>query len=193
MSIYTSVEYGLVKTLYGRSVAKRSLKPMIDHIDEGLTILELIEAKPRTRKAWCLHPLVQSDAALHDYYNGWNADVASDVLLLALEYRYRANSWLSDKVFINTITNSCDSIGKPEWSLLATKKMLIADKVQNYKDFLTYHYATHPRSRELNYYFLTWLEKLEVSQARFKELCEAIDKRVYFNRQGGDDVSQDFE
>ena len=36
------------------------------------------------------------------------------------------------------------------------RDMLIADKIQNYKDFLFYHKGTHPRSRELEEYFKNW-------------------------------------
>lgn len=178
MSIYKSVEYGLVRAMYGRSVAGRSQKPLIDHIDEGLVILNCLGAQHRVCKAWCLHPLVQSDDDMAGYYSMTHDDVENDVLMLAMEYRYRANSWLSDKVFLNPQTNSCEGRGHPQWSLRATKKMLIADKVQNYKDFCTYHQATHPRSRELNFYFLTWLDALQVTPEQLKAFYVAIDTKT---------------
>ena len=48
--------------------------------------------------------------------------------------------------------------------------MLVADKVQNRKDFIAHHRATHPRSAELDCYFALWLERLGVTEARYAEL-----------------------
>ena len=45
--------------------------------------------------------------------------------------------------------------------------MLIADKVQNRKDFMMYHLHTHQRSKELEKYFNQWLNKLSVSEEMF--------------------------
>jgi hypothetical protein len=50
--------------------------------------------------------------------------------------------------------------------------MLIADKVQNRKDFELYHEATHPRSKELAMYFRLWLEKLGVSEENYQQYKE---------------------
>lgn len=186
MSIYRSVEYGLVREMYGRSVAERSQKPLIDHIDEGLVILSCLGASDHTRQAWCLHPLIQSDENLSKFHEDLLDNISTYAFALAMEYRYRANSWLSDKVFINPDTNSCQAVGKPEWSLPATKNMLIADKVQNYKDFCTYHPATHPRSRELNFYFLTWLDALEVTPEQLKAFYAAIDTKAILRKEEHD-------
>jgi len=43
----------------------------------------------------------------------------------------------------------------------------VADKIQNYKDFLIYHQKTHARSKELNEYFQNWLKKLDVDFAPY--------------------------
>ena len=47
--------------------------------------------------------------------------------------------------------------------------MLIADKIQNRKDFQLYHLGTHTRSEQLDQYFKNWLEKLEVSEDFYNE------------------------
>ena len=52
--------------------------------------------------------------------------------------------------------------------------MLRADKVQNYKDFLSHHKGSHPRSHELDQYFHNWLARLDLSLARFGELREIL-------------------
>ncbi|MNV74432.1 hypothetical protein D3C71_1676480 [compost metagenome] len=53
--------------------------------------------------------------------------------------------------------------------------MLIADKVQNRKDFLAHHSGTHPRRAELDHYFKVWLRALDVDEDEFSALCAAID------------------
>jgi len=52
--------------------------------------------------------------------------------------------------------------------------MLVADKVQNRKDFLAYHKGTHARSDELDYYFKLWLRRLDISEERYQELVEGL-------------------
>ena len=56
--------------------------------------------------------------------------------------------------------------------------MLIADKVQNMKDFITYHYKKHKRSDELMGYFNKWLDALDVSTETYHSLCKQITKNT---------------
>jgi len=42
------------------------------------------------------------------------------------------------------------------------KYMLLADKLQNYKDFKRYHKGEHLRTEELDSYFNKWLDYLDV-------------------------------
>jgi hypothetical protein len=53
--------------------------------------------------------------------------------------------------------------------------MLIADKVQNFKDFRTYHADSHSRRQELDVYFRQWLAALGMSMEQFSELCAVIE------------------
>ena len=72
--------------------------------------------------------------------------------------------------------------GHPQWNgALATpgplkevRQMLIADKVQNYADFLTYHAHTHSRSKELDFYFKHWLAQLDVSRDLYSLLVDRM-------------------
>lgn len=167
--IKRSVEYKLIERFYGEKVAKRSQVPLINHINEGLIVLSAIKATETTKRAFCIHPLLQADADLQENYY-ISSFVDHHALLLAMEYRSVANEFLSDKMDLNPVPAIRLS------PLLEVNEMLIADKVQNYKDFVTYHYGTHPRSDALNQYFHRWLEKLEISYDEYERLCKLIDE-----------------
>jgi hypothetical protein len=52
--------------------------------------------------------------------------------------------------------------------------MLIADKIQNRKDFELYHEGTHERSLELKCYFIDWLWRLGVREGEYQEFKKSI-------------------
>ena len=167
--IKETIEYQMISEHYGDNVAKRSQVPLINHINEGLVVLDQIRANDAAKRAFCIHPLLQNDL---DLKNNWPTvyNVCSPkVVMLAMEYRNIANSFLSDKIpeFQNTPIKLSP--------IAAVNDMLIADKVQNCKDFWTYHYGTHPRSNELEVYFDKWLDALGVSEEQYEELCIVID------------------
>jgi hypothetical protein len=144
--------YQLIKDIYSDKTANRSKVPLISHIDEGLKILDFIGASDIVKSAYCLHPILQSDI---DFVNnkGMNfSGVETEAIILTMEYRRVANSYLSHNKPEEFVGFSCDEV----------KQMLIADKVQNYKDFLIYHSQTHPRKEELDYYFNKWFQLLEI-------------------------------
>lgn len=148
--------YSLISRYYGLRCAKRSGLPYINHIKEGLDILTRIGASEDAKDAYCIHPLLQNDEDLLknlDEINDWKIDPR--VLILAMEYRWVANNYLSHR----------EVLDPSEIALSALKEvndMLIADKVQNYKDFKIYHQKTNPRSKELTIYFENWLHVLGV-------------------------------
>lgn len=165
--ITKSTEYQLISRHYGDSVARRSQVPLMNHINEGLTVLNLIRATDYAKRAFCLHPLLQNDSDLQEHCNHVTNVCPASVVMLAMEYRSVANEYLSAKV------------GRPEPIRLSPLRevndMLIADKVQNYKDFITHHKATHARSEELDVYFRDWLRALNISAETFTRLCEVIN------------------
>ena len=145
----------------------------MNHIDEGLAILTEIDAGLTAHQAFCLHPIVQAD---RDFRQAFGEDsifqsykVDLEVVALAVEYRVVANSYLSDK----PVPKSMDDI------LLSTlpevNMMLIADKVQNRKDFELHHKGKHPRSGELEVYFKIWLIRLGISEEQYIELALLAD------------------
>jgi murein DD-endopeptidase MepM/ murein hydrolase activator NlpD len=145
-----SLAYNLIKGYYGDNRAKRSGVFLINHINEGIEILRNINADQVTIDAYCLHPILQSD---NDFNNNYTMDfsgISTESLLLAMEYRRVANSYLSKD-------NMSDFVGFTNNKI---KQMLYADKKQNEKDFSLYHEGKHERSKELREYFNNWLDIL---------------------------------
>ena len=126
----------------------------MNHIDEGLLILNTLNASEQAKRAYAIHPMFQSDDALKE-----NSKVATDfdpyVMMLVMEYRRCANTYLC----IPSTDYWCQAYIKSQLGLVLpeVRDMLIADKLQNQKDFKLYHKDTHPRHVELTDYFSNWL------------------------------------
>lgn len=142
--------YLLISEYYGEDTAKRSGIRLMNHIDEGIDILKSIGAEQDTIDAYCLHPILQSDEAFNKNYTMNFSNIPTSSLLLAMEYRRVANSYLSKDKIESFVGFTNDKI----------KQMLFADKIQNEKDFAQYHEGTHPRSIELREYFDNWINIL---------------------------------
>lgn len=132
-------EYAAVAEFYGTRCACRSGVRRMNHIDEGLQILTWIGGSDWSVRGLCLHLLVQE----------------------AHEYRAVANVALSHR----DLAGAHDIAFSP---IRDVNDMLVDDKVQNYKDFLCYHAATHDRSAIFDQYFRLWLERLGVSLMQFE-------------------------
>lgn len=167
--INDSIEYKLISAFYADRESARSKVKLINHIDEGIVILNKINATEESKKAFCLHPMMQNDKDLKENYPMLKDQISGHVLILAIEYRSVANEFLRDKVN----TRRWDEIRLSP--LYEVNDMLIADKVQNRKDYIAYHSLTHPNREELDVYFQLWLNRLDVSDALYTSLCEAID------------------
>lgn len=171
-------EYKAVKSHYSNRTAERSKVPLINHIHQGLAIMATVGATLDAMKAYCLHPLFQNDSELWTkglrYADG---KIDGVPVVLAMEYRHRANAWLSERVGLAAgeegLPEPYVKSGSPSWgSLVAVKHMLIGDKVQNYSDFVLHHRDTHARSEELEFYFQAWFEALGLNQADVFRLLE---------------------
>jgi hypothetical protein len=161
-------EYAAIRRWYAGRTATRSGVPLIRHIDEGLTILERIDASLAAAQAFCVHPLVQADAELV-IHAPRIADATADpyIALLATEYRHIANAALSSRA----LASASDIALSP---LADVNAMLVADKIQNRKDFLRYHSEGHLRRAELARYFELWLERLGIDDARYAALADGL-------------------
>ena len=145
-----SLAYKLIKDYYGNKTTERSGVKLINHIDEGLDILDDIGASQEVKDAYCLHPLLQSDQEFNKNIDLDYSGISTKSLILAVEYRRVANSYLSTMKIDDFVGFTNNEI----------KQMLYADKIQNEKDFRIYHEGTHPRSKELREYFNNWLNIL---------------------------------
>lgn len=157
--VLQSTEHGLIQNFYGSQRARRSQVPFMNHIHEGLAVMLCTRASLQAMRAFCLHPLVQSDADLKSQY----AHVAQAmepvpdgafVLGLAMEYRSVANAYLSHR--------SMPPEGIRLSPLEEVNAMLVGDKVQNRKDFELYHAETHERRARLAEYFQQWCQALRI-------------------------------
>lgn len=72
-----------------------------------------------------------------------------------MEYRNIANRYLCRRE-----TDHYGLEDLPPIPIEGVRKMLIADKVQNQRDFRKYHLETHDRGKELEAYFILWLKYL---------------------------------
>lgn len=173
--------YHMILGFYGDRTANRSGIPLINHINEGLFILASVDASLETMQAWCLHPIVQAnedfsnvlgDSSLID-----DADIAP--LILAMEYRHAANSYLSqmiltqeEKVALRQKVNQFEQV----------RFMLVADKIQNHKDFIMQPSGTYENEERLQEYFLDWIMNvLELSNDAFEYLTEIIVDNSQFS------------
>jgi hypothetical protein len=163
--------YAAICQFYGDKRAERSGLPLIAHIDQGLALLDDLGAPLRAKEAYCLHPLLQDDGALLAALAPASmfADARPDpaVVLLAMEYRRVANNYLS---------HHCEGVDDPiELSCVdEVNQMLIADKVQNRKEFQRCHFGVHKDSERLRLYFDNWLRRLGVSEERYAQLCARL-------------------
>lgn len=167
----------MIEEFYGDRVAKRSGVPLLNHIYEGVTILNYLGASENTIEAFRLHPMFQTDKDLADNHPKM-LSMRRPVVIFLMEYRNIANASLSDIVFRDYSRDWCPLTLRRAIKispLEEVNQMLIADKIQNYKDFRKYHHGTHPRSDELEFYFRHWHKALDLSSARVHELMGIIE------------------
>lgn len=159
-------EYAYIRKVYGVQKAKRSGVLYINHIDEGLVILEHLKADNYTKGAYCLHGALQEDNSLYSHWQDQELqEMPLKSIILAIEYRNIANAYLSTRSINNLEEIALSPISE-------VQQMLIADKIQNYKDLKIYH-KEHPRFFELDLYFQNWFSVLGISKNQ-KELIDLI-------------------
>lgn len=170
--IFESAEYAMIKSYYGTATSKRSRVPLMNHVHEGLLILQAIGAHEVVQRAWCIHPIVQDEN--HDRMLMVRMPSPDPILFTnsppismtagyayALEYAAAANAYLCrpENDFIYTAKNLALHLQQKGVRITKpTLQLLLADKLQNRQDFLLYHEGTHLRTAQLRTYFDVWIE-----------------------------------
>lgn len=172
-----SKEYKAIEEYYGDRKAARSGVFLMNHIDEGLSIIFNFSARNNCSHkttvaafAYMLHPIVQSDftvANVEKYLKG----VDAHVIISAFEYARVANSYLSPREIKDIREVDMES---PYRDILEI--MLTADKIQNRKDFEAYHLGTHPRSASLDIYFKNWMHVLNISESSYQSFVSRLNE-----------------
>jgi len=158
--------YKVISKFYkGKSTSKGI--PYTNHIDEGIGHLENLHVDDTTINAFILHPFVQcvnlvgtygktllTEKELEKHINIFEIepDIAHELLL----YRKYANSYLCRPETDDYAYHEAVAAVEGLEQYPNVVKMLIADKLQNFKDFLKYR-QDHPRKVPLTYYFRFWL------------------------------------
>ena len=167
-----SQEFLLIKKFYGDDVAVRSQIPLINHVYEGCHILQLRRQELWVQRAFCLHPIFQNDENFLDigleYIKNTGADYS---VTCEMEYRGIANGYLAKHEFPKD--------GIKLSPIDDVNEMLIADKVQNRKDFELYHLGKHKNSDRLVIYFHEWLEALSVSESMYQSYVKELNSITF--------------
>lgn len=150
--------YQEIKDYYGDQMAKRADVFYMQHIDEGLIVLDEIFASWQAKTAFCIHPLCQNDIDLFiNTSNHMMERFEKYTIMLAMEYRNIANSFLSP---MEDHPGYKDHTKIKLSPLPEVNQMLVADKVQNYKNFIENYKDIHPRAEQLELYFEQWFKAL---------------------------------
>jgi len=95
--IHDTPGYQMIARHYGDKTTARSGVLLINHINEGIEILNRYGADPVVMEAYAVHPIFQNDADLKaNFYQC--ADLHPLITLYAIEYRNIANQFLSDQI-----------------------------------------------------------------------------------------------
>ena len=148
-NIKDTAEYKAIQQVYGERKAVRSKVPYMNHIDEGCAIIEHYFQDELMQRAFCLHPIYQVPEfkAIADRL-GVLRGLSKTVKFFADDYGFIANQYLA-KHPLQT-NPSRVNYGQSE----GLRRMLVGDKIQNYKDFVLYHFDTHENGEKLNNYFI---------------------------------------
>lgn len=146
--------HSVISLYYKDKVAQRSKLPLMNHINEGVAILASIQCEHFTSAqiAFCLHPLAQNNVSYPE------DDFTPKINSLVREYAHYANRYLCNPEtdHIKSVADLHKHLGNiPSKECLL---MLLADKIQNQKDFLLHHYGKHKRYPQLNSYFNLWIK-----------------------------------
>jgi hypothetical protein len=154
-------EYDIISDHYQDIKAKRSGIPYINHIQEGLTVLtrRANSVDSDVVKAFCLHPIFQDPSFFNLKTRSKIEHLQLDpvIVCLAMEYKEIANAHLVKNHGQPIRLSTC-------WEV---NEMLVADKIQNYKDFQDTYKGTQEEYNLRDQYFKDWLNVLGVTWSEY--------------------------
>lgn len=177
--LFETKGYQIIKEHFAGQIATRSALPYINHIHEGIYILNRCFGwDETTAEAFCVHPIFQdvSDDS-HATQARCKSELNHRVTDLASQYAKAANAYTSKHRLLEIA-----AIPLPSDS--AVRQMLVADKVQNKKDFVAQ--VLNPSTANSNSqgnaqlnahlmsYFDRWLDRLGVTPTNFTELATEL-------------------
>lgn len=167
-----------ISRYYGAAKTRRTRLPLINHIVEGVVLIHQLGGSPGVADAFCWHPLIQSDAtyvdALTEIRRYYNLNTNGQVLVNVLGYRDAANRWLRGSV-------SEDNQPK-QHPLADVNIMLMADKIQNRKDFENNEAQfTAEHVSSLHYYFDSWFSVLGISPEIYLDQIKQLSTWIQAN------------
>lgn len=177
-NVENCVEYKLAERILTPLQARRAGISYFTHVRQGLAIMDafvrhedypIVGYDPIIEKlAFCLHPLIQKIEDFKDNFYGLKT-CDSRCVALAVEYRWTANLGLRPILE----ANGC-SITLSDFP--AVNLMLVADKVQNYYEFLKYARPQFIKEDErIDLYFRHWLERLRIDDKKYKYLTKGLE------------------
>lgn len=163
-------EYDIISDHYQDIKANRSGISYINHIQEGLTVLthRSNSIDSDVSKAFCLHPIFQAPSFFNLKTRSKIEHLQLDpvIVCLAMEYKEIANAHLVKNHGQPIRLSTC-------WEV---NEMLVADKIQNYKDFQDTYKGTQEEYAIRDEYFKAWLDVLGVTWPEY--YIEALTLRT---------------
>ena len=165
MNKLTDPNYLAIAESFKGKTAERTSLPYMNHIDEGLRVLDALDATLVTKQAFCLHPLVQLDTVLINEITsvGYINTATPQAILLAMEYRNCLNKISSKSVISKFSPRFVEKLQSRIKTFPGLYHMAVADKIQNNKDF-TENYidgsSKHANYKGLTRYFNFWLHNI---------------------------------
>lgn len=177
VSMSNTVAYDLVQQYYEDKYAKRSGLHYMNHIDEGLTILSALDVHPVVKAAFCVHPIYQDNQtdliSQFEAYATWQSDVAR----MARLYARAANAFLPVDVASGKYPPKLETDRPTVEMADAVRHMLIADKIQNRKDFeANLGQFSREQAYPLRRYFDLWFDVLNITEQQYHR--EVADLRI---------------
>lgn len=165
-SIERTLEYQTAKIHLSGKISKRTKADYFEHVYEGVRILQILNQPLIVQQAFAIHPLYQSDESLTNYFpllSNFNPTVVA----LTMEYRAVANQGIRSIVAKNdwTVKLSC---------LESVNSMLVSDKIQNRKLFLSNYSREYKNYADLARYFEVWLTALGITEKEYQRIVSEI-------------------